>query len=335
MTFLESVPVAYTGDMQHMTIGVLRGGPSSEYSVSLQSGRAVAQALEGAGYTPLDILIDREGQWHMHGRPRSPARILTHCDAVWNALHGTYGEDGCVQRLLQQTGIPHSGATALAAACAMQKHVAKRILAAHGLPVVPHVLVRQDTPLEKAMADIASMHAGPYVLKPAAAGSSIGVTEVHGGRFALRQQLRRMREHYPSILVEPLVRGIEATCGVIEGFRGEQVYSLLPVEITPPAGHSHFDYEAKYGGESIERCPGNFSPDVSATLQRYAREAHQALGLRHYSRTDFMLTDAGIVILEVNALPGLADGSLMPLSLEAVGGSLSEFVGHVLSAPQR
>ena len=131
--------------------------------------------------------------------------------------------------------------------------------------------------------------------------------------------------------MEEYIRGREATCGVVDDFRGHKTYPLLPIEIAPPAGKKFFDYEAKYSGQSTEICPSQFSIEEKRELGELAAAVHKLLGLKHYSRTDFIVSPRGIYILEVNSLPGLTAESLVPKSLAALGVPLPHFLDHVVS----
>jgi D-alanine-D-alanine ligase len=144
--------------------------------------------------------------------------------------------------------------------------------------------------------------------------------------------LEKALKYSDVIIVEEFIKGKEATCGVVENFRGQMIYPLFPVEIIKPKDFEFFGYDAKYSGESSEACPGNFSEKEKKTIQDMAVEAHRILGLRHYSRSDFIVSPKrGVYILEVNTLPGLTKESLLPKSLEAAGCSLSNFLDHVIT----
>jgi D-alanine-D-alanine ligase len=141
--------------------------------------------------------------------------------------------------------------------------------------------------------------------------------------------LTKAAEHGDSILVEEFIPGIEATCGVIEGFRDHELYALPPIEIRPHAGF--FDYDAKYQGKSQEIVPATFSESIKKSLEELAGKVHRALGLRHYSRSDFIIHPRrGIYVLEVNTLPGMTDESLLPKALRAVGSDVHELIDHVI-----
>src|SRR3989344_3833242 len=276
--------------MTGITVGVLRGGPSSEYDVSLKSGGAVLRNLP-AHYKPVDILIDKNGVWHRGGGPFSPQRIIRHIDVIFNALHGYYGEDGKVQNLLDSLLIPYTGSSSLASALGMNKALAKENFRRRGIKT-PYavILKRQSFGEDKALQLWRSMPQ-PSIIKPVSGGSSLGV--------------------------------------VIERFRGQELYALLPTEIIPPKGR-FFDYESKYGGEAREMCPSHFSTTEKRRLMDCAIAAHKALGLRHYSRSDFIVSSRGVYLLEVNTSPGLTEESLWPKACSAIGCSLPDFLDHVI-----
>lgn len=317
--------------MASIRVGVLRGGPSAEYEVSLKTGGSVLSNLSRERYRPRDILLSREGQWHLDGIPVHPVRLQHSVDVIFNALHGTYGEDGGVQRLLDSLKIPYTGSGAYPSALAMNKALAKDHFIDVGLKVPRHVLVRMDEDVEDAAIRIFKTMAPPWVVKPLDNGSSVGVTIVKT-LPALSGAIESARALSSAALVEEYIRGVEATCGVVEGYRGHEVYPLFPVEILPPRGKHFFDYEAKYGGASRELCPGRFSDRIKETLQHMAVRAHRALGLSHYSRSDFMVHPTrGIFILETNSLPGLTETSLLPKALSAVGAPYEHFLDHIVT----
>ena len=314
-----------------ISIGVLRGGPSSEYEVSLKTGEAVIEHLHPLKYIVRDILIDKDGVWHIGGASRKPGQALKGLDIVFNALHGEYGEDGKVQRVLDHFSIPYTGSDSLGSAIAMNKVLAKKRLLSEGVKTPVHAVVRaEDGDVEKQILSAFRSLPLPVIIKPATLGSSVGMS-VARDFSGFASGIRKALALSPVVLIEELVMGKEGTWGVVEGFRGEETYSLLPIEIRPPADKDFFDYDAKYSGKSQEISPGNFSSEETKELQRLAVLAHKALGLRHYSRSDFIVTPKrGIFYLETNTLPGLTSESLMPKSLRAVGSDLPEFLNHVI-----
>ena len=168
----------------------------------------------------------------------------------------------------------------------------------------------------------------PAVVKPNSSGSSVGVTIV---RYydELPEALLKAIEHSDTVILEEYIKGVESTCGVLENFRSQDLYALPPIEIRPSA--HFFDYDAKYSGKSEEIVPATFSDKLKREIEELSTKIHRALGLRHYSRSDFMIHPTrGIYALEVNTLPGLTTESLYPKSLRAVGSSVPEFVEHIV-----
>ncbi len=311
-------------------VGVLRGGPSREHEVSLKTGAAMLAALPEERFDARDIYIDKEGTWHDHGRPIAPERVLRQIDIALIGLHGEYGEDGKVQKLLDRFGVPYAGADALGSALAMHKLAAKLHAREAGIrtPDFRHVERAEDA--ELAAFEVTRAFGQPVVVKPVGWGSSVGISLAGGYAQVLTAIEQLFAEGAPSVLVEEYVRGREATVGIVEGLRGEALYTLPPVEIVPPEG-DFFSYDAKYSGASREVCPGNFSRVIAEELAIAARAIHRRLGLRHYSRSDFIVAPSGIYYLETNTLPGLTQESLLPKSLAAVGVSFPDFLEHLIN----
>lgn len=316
---------------QKTRVGVLRGGPSREYEVSLKTGEAVLKNLP-EHYLGVDVFISRDGIWHHHGLPKKPLQVLKHLDVVFNAMHGEYGEDGKVQQILDYHQVPYTGSQSFASALAMNKALAKEVYRRQGIKTPVAMVVTASKYRAKDIHSIfRSLHL-PAIVKPIASGSSSGVEKAQDFH-ELEESLSRVLAEFGSALIEEFISGREATCGVVENFRGQKLYSLLPVEIIRPAEKGFFDYEAKYGGDSQEICPGNFSSIEKDEIQRLAKAAHQALGLRHYSRSDFIVNSRrGIYTLETNTLPGLTSESLFPKSLQAVGADLPSFLDHLIQS---
>ena len=320
--------------MHRIRIGVLRGGPSSEYDVSLQTGATVLQNLSPEKYNIKDIFIDKSGTWHVSGLPRLPHDVLTHLDVVFNALHGHYGEDGKVQHILETHRIPFTGSDSFSSAIGMNKHMSKEAFKKAKIKTPQSILLDSLVDLSKNVHEVFRKFPLPIVVKPTSGGSSVGVELVHDYAY-LEECVKKALECSRSVLLEEYIKGKEATCGVVDDFRDEDYYALPPIEIQPYEG-MFFDYEAKYGGKSYEIVPGNFTPDEKRELEKLAIEAHKALGLRHYSRSDFIIhPNRGIFILETNSLPGLTKESLIPKALHAVGASISHFLDHVVELALR
>jgi D-alanine-D-alanine ligase len=314
--------------MSAIPVGVLRGGRGTEYEVSLATGEAILAALPTDRYKAYDVLITRDGRWHLGGLPTTPERVARVIAVAVNALHGEFGEDGKVQNLLESLGLPYTGSGTFAAAISFNKPLANELFRRAGLRVAPGVALRAvEAP--GAAGQVFRQIGPPWIIKPAAGGSSIGI------RFArtlpeLAQVLEAVGPEEGDILVERYVGGREATCGVVEDWRGQEHYALPAIEIRRPSGRHWWTYEDKYSGATEEVCPGCFNAAEKRQLAELAVRAHQALGLRHYSRSDFIVTPRGIYLLEINSLPGLTRESLLPKSLAAVGASLPEFLDHLI-----
>ena len=324
--------MGYTKGMRSV-IAVLRGGPSSEYEASLQSGATVLAHLDKEKYDPRDIFISRDGEWHLHGAPVTPERAMRGVDVAFNALHGEYGEDGTLQRILDMLAVPYTGPGAALAALAFDKERTREAVQPFGVRIPYGIVVDASkvTDLERTALHIFRAVPHPVIVKPVIGGSSVGMTKAdnfHALQFALQHAF----EISPRALVEEFIQGKEATVGVIENFRNEKTYALMPVEIVPPAHAPFFDLQSKYDGSTIERVPGNFSQEEKQELSRLARAVHEGLGLTHYSRSDFIVSKRGVYFLEVNTAPavGLTSQSLFPKALQAVGASMPHFLDHII-----
>lgn len=280
-------------------VAVLFGGLSAEREVSLSSGRQVLAALKEAGFdvTPVMVTRDLKALVTALTEPRP--------DVVFNALHGRYGEDGCVQGILEWLELPYTHSGVRASALAMDKSAAKAAFVAAGLPVakgrvVPLADLAADDPMPL-----------PYVVKPVNEGSSVGVHILRGGDNR-RADIARSWQYGPAAMVEEYVPGRELTVGVM----GDT--PLAVTDITALQGGGFYDYEAKYAdGGSRHVIPAAIHPDTYARALDVARAAHQALGCRGATRADFRYDDTGgepgrLVLLEVNTQPGLTPTSLLP-----------------------
>lgn len=329
-------------------VGVVRGGISSEYDVSLKTGGNVLSHLRSDvmkdKYQTADILIDKEGLWHMNGIPTDLEHIFHKVDVIFNALHGDYGEDGKIQQIFEQWGIPYTGSSPFASALGYNKALSKDQFNILGIKTPRHLILpiyledidgpREEYASSKAR-DIWNKLPPPWIVKPLAGGSSVGM-HLCKTFPELINAINKTTESKSSILVEEFIAGKEATVGVIDEFRGKKVYTLPAVEIRIPKSSKFFDYEAKYSGATKEICPGNFTYEEKAELERLAALIHTGLNLNHYSRSDFIVNPKkGIYALEVNTLPGLTDESLTPKALSAVGVTMPEFISHIIKLALR
>lgn len=271
-------------------VAVLKGGLSAEREVSLVSGRECANALRAAGYEVIEVDA---------GRDLAACLIEVKPDCVFNALHGRWGEDGCVQGLLEWLAIPYTHSGVLASALAMDKQRSKEAYRAAGLPVVQSVIATRD--------EVRSRHVmpPPYVVKPKNEGSSVGVYIVHEAANAPPQLSDDMPE---SVMVETYAPGRELTTAVL----GDRALAVTDIITT-----GWYDYHAKYSvGGSRHEVPARIPQEITEACLDYALRAHRALGCRGLSRTDFRWDESrgldGLILLETNTQPGMTPTSLAP-----------------------
>jgi D-alanine-D-alanine ligase len=294
--------------MKH--VAVLMGGWSAEREISLRSGKACADALERSGYQVSRIDVDRDVAATL--RTRKP-------DVALNVLHGRPGEDGTLQGLLEVLGIPYSHSGVLASALAMKKDIAKSVLHSAGVPVPGGTVAARKEAAKRHLLP------PPYVIKPVAEGSSVGVFIVREDHKHPPQELTRADWAFgDQILVEPYIPGKELTCAVMGDL------ALGVIEIVPTV--KFYDYEAKYApGGSKHLLPAPIAADVYREVQRLALAAHRALGCRGVTRSDFRFDDSlgaakGLFCLEVNTQPGMTETSLVPELAGHAGISFEDLV---------
>lgn len=292
-------------DMKSRRVGVLLGGLSAEREVSLESGAGVLNALRERGYDC--VAIDWAPGTSL------PVLLAEHrVEVVWNALHGTYGEDGAVQGLCSCMGIACTGSGILASALAMDKIASKRIFETTGVLTPPwQVLAASDEPEDAAAAVLAHWDL-PLVVKPANEGSSVGVTIVRG-RAELAPAIALARQHHGPTLVERYIAGAELCVGIL----ADAVIGSL--EIRPKQGF--YDYAAKYQRDDTQYLiPPPLPEDAVASSEEVSLRAYHALGCSGYARVDVRVDESGIpYVLEVNTLPGMTSHSLLP-KIAAHGG---------------
>jgi D-alanine-D-alanine ligase len=286
--------------MPSLKVAVVMGGPSAEREISIQSGTGVMRALAALGHDAKSL--DFDARFVDAIREIKP-------DVVFNALHGPGGEDGTIQGILDWMRVPYTGSGVTACAIAMDKHLTKKLLAAEGLPTPAwdvFDLTGGTLPLLPGSLNL------PLVVKPRASGSSAGVAIVRTHE-AWSKVIIETAERTPEVLVEEFVPGREFSCGVL----GEE--ALPVVEIV--SSDEFYSYDAKYKpGGSRHLIPAPIDHDLTSRLQTLALSVHRLVGLRDYSRTDFIVTKEGRpTVLEVNALPGLTPQSLLPDEAQHAG----------------
>ncbi|HEV3244735.1 MAG TPA: ATP-grasp domain-containing protein [Candidatus Paceibacterota bacterium] len=318
--------------MARTIVGVLRGGTSGEYDASLKTGAVMLAALPEDRYETRDIFIDRNGYWHLRGVPAEPSRILAQIDVVLNGLHGGAGEDGTVQRILERHGTDYAGSRAHSAALSHNK--ARTMEIARAANILTPRGIALGIPSDMTTGDMAhavfANFGPPYIVKPPLEGSSQGIILV-STIIELPHALGETLDRFGSALVQEFIRGENARVGIIEGFRGQELYALPPAHMLKPEGKEFVDAETRQQGLVKHVVPSNFSNDEKRSLEEAAKAAYRALGLVHFSRADFILSRGKAYLLEVTSLPGLYEGAAFPQMLEAVGSSVPEFLEHAIS----
>lgn len=304
-----------------MKIAVVCGGTSPEREVSLNSGKAVADALKSAGH---EVLLEDVTRPHDFVASWSQLKA----DGVFVAMHGGWGENGRLQTCLEAFGIPYTGSGPSACLYAMDKHVSRCLMASCGVGVPSGYAKERGTAIESS--DIAMLKKyGTLVIKPNCGGSSTNVSFVTSAS-GLEEGLKLAWSEGDLAIVERFIPGREITVPVWEKENGE-VIALPAIDIRPKNGF--YNYKNKYTHGCTEYiCPAKFTKTMFARLNEVAVAAHKALGCRVYSRVDFRVTeDDDIYALEVNTAPGLTDTSLVPKAARAYGLSFSEFLESVIS----
>ncbi|MBI4032808.1 D-alanine--D-alanine ligase [Candidatus Berkelbacteria bacterium] len=333
-------------------VAVLLGGPSNEHEVSVKTGSVVIRALDRDQYDVVPVYIGKDGLWQVMDDPGErpldfppPSDALTQetavhelfmraIDVVFIALHGAFGEDGTIQRILGPTGIPYTGSTADACALAFDKPRALDLVAAKGIAAPHHaVITRQDW--EDTQADVltrAETIGLPLVTKPAAGGSSIGITIVRE-RNQLMAGIEFALAHDDRVLCEQYLDGMEVTCGVVDDGSAGSALALVPTEIHAVRAE-FFDYEAKYVvGAAEEITPPNLPAKTIERVQALATQIHELLGCSGMSRSDFILAkDNQFVFLELNTIPGMTETSLLPQGAAAQGIPFPKLLDGIIAA---
>ncbi|MEP7332401.1 MAG: D-alanine--D-alanine ligase family protein [Terracoccus sp.] len=353
-------------------VAVVFGGRSSEHAVSCATAAGVLRAINREKYDVVPIGITRDGQWVLTaddperfeltadrtpevepstahvvlplstretaltvleaGRP--PVELGT-VDVVFPVLHGPFGEDGTLQGFLELSDVRYVGSGVFASAAGMDKHYMKVVFAGHGLPVGPYVVItdrawRADP---AAALERCSTLSYPVFVKPARAGSSMGITKVDSPSD-LEAAIETARQHDPKVLVEEGISGREIECAVLEGHGTDAPRTSFVGEIEVHANHAFYDFEAKYLAESDVdlSCPAELPPKVSDEVRRLAAEAFESLGCEGLARVDCFYTDDGrVVVNEINTMPGFTPSSMYPRMWAASGLAYPDLIDELLS----
>jgi D-alanine-D-alanine ligase len=364
-------------------VAVVFGGRSAEHAVSCASAGLVLGAIDRDKYEVVPIGIARDGRWVLTSgdparlalgsgdlpsveaiatpgvsvTPRTgpgtgalvitgPAEVpagLGDVDVVLPVLHGTFGEDGTIQGLLEMTGIKYAGAGVLASAAGMDKEYMKLLFAARGLPIGPYVVVRErdwgpDAPAaerKRVLDEIADL-GWPVFVKPARGGSSIGTSRVTGPDD-LEAAIEEARRYDPKVLVEAAIEGAEVECAVLEGIDGGAPEASVPGEIVVDPHSSFYDFEAKYlGAESRMEIPAPIPAEAAERIRQLACAAFDAISCEGLARVDFFYTRAGEVIInEINTMPGMTPTSGFPLMWAASGLPLPALIDRIVQTALR
>ena len=306
-----------------LQIGVIRGGAGSGYEESLCSGASVLSALGEAPETHEwqvhDIFIDREGVWHRRGAPQRPERALRMLDVGINALHGEGGEDGTIARTLECFSLPHTGTEASSAAALADRGRARRLAEQTGIRVPRSYSIRTGADAEMADAlEAAIFHSVSPPVFVRAKDSTLVTPVFAGDAAALEVAIRQVLLFSPATaaLVEEYIPGPRLAVGVVERFRGELLY-VLPLAEMEPTGTLN--------------CPARVRRAMKGEIVEAARGLFGAFGLRHYALFEFVARDHEVYFLDVRGLPALHERSPFASALEAVGVTLGEFAGHLVS----
>ncbi|MBF0257483.1 MAG: D-alanine--D-alanine ligase [Desulfamplus sp.] len=304
--------------MGKIRLALLSGGDSSEREVSLSSGKQVYEALDKSKYDIVRYDPKTDLQKIVEDAPAIDVALLI--------LHGPNGEDGTVQGLLDLLKIPYQGAGVLGSALAMNKLAAKKMYEHANIPVPPYIpfskgeIVETDAWVNKIGL--------PMVIKPVCAGSSVGMSIVKK-ESDIAPSVEKALLFDNNLLLESYIKGVELTCGVL----GNRELEALPViEIIPGEGYEFFDYNAKYlKGATEEICPARIDDEIRDKVQEYALAAHRALFLKGYSRSDMILSNGDIYLLETNTIPGMTATSLYPQSAKVAGYSFTQILDRLIA----
>ena len=300
-----------------MRVAVLGGGRSSEHDVSLSSAESVRAGLAEGGHEAIDVRIGRDGRWTRDGEQVAlePAGGLLGADAVFPVLHGPFGEDGTVQGLLDLLDVPYVGAGVLASSVSMDKSVFKELMTAHGVPQGDYAVVRAGGP--------PTTFGPPAFVKPARLGSSVGISKAVS-EVDLDRAIETAFEHDPVVVVERLVEGMEVECSVLGN--GDPQAST-PGELV--INSDWYDYEAKYTDGGMELVVPARTPYLE-DVRRLAVEVFRIVGCAGMARVDFFVTEDGVLVNELNTIPGFTATSVFAKLWEESGVPYPELLDRLL-----
>ncbi len=297
------------------------------------------EELTESGEGGVVLPVDPANREVVYSEPGSVPKALGEVDVVFPVLHGPYGEDGTLQGLLELSGVPYVGSGVLASAVGQDKEYMKRVFTSFGLKVGPYLVIRprewerDQSGARARIVGFAGEHGWPLFVKPARAGSSIGITKVDGLE-GLDEAIEEARRHDPKVIVEAALRGREIECGVLEFEDGPR--ASVPAEIPPPDTHAYYDFDAKYIDSTPGIVPAPLTAEETAEVQRLAVDAFDAASCEGLVRADFFLTEDGeFVINEINTMPGFTPISMYPQMWQQSGIAYPELVDRLIQAALR
>lgn len=315
-------------------IGVLRGGNSAEYHFSIQTGAEVQRALLAAGFEAVDMLLDRDGILHVKGIPTDIGDAKNHVDMVWNALHGSFGEDGTIQHILDLYDIPYTGSDAAVSQKVFNKQEAKKVAASLGIATPLSMLIVPDgtESVSETAQRIYRTMAPPWVIKPLRGGGS---AQSHFAFTALdlAVMVEESITHAQPFLVEQYIYGRESAVGTISDFRGSAAYVLPVVEVASPTqGILHHDMRSPSAEKPYARVRGGFTDTERQGISELAKQLHEAFGVSDYAQSEFITDKQGKHwFLETDTHPHLHTQAPFALALDAVGSSLKELAQSIIA----
>jgi D-alanine-D-alanine ligase len=307
-----------------LRVAVLYGGRTGEHEVSLRSAESIVAAMDPERYEVRRIFITKEGRWEPQAITPEPGRNPG-IDVVFPVLHGTFGEDGTVQGLLELADLPYVGAGVLASSVSMDKEVMKRLMVERGLPVVEYLVVRRG---QFRSEDVCGRLPFPVFVKPANLGSSVGVSKAKNCEELLAA-LELAAQFDRKILIERGIKGREFECSVMGN---EDPLAAVPCEVFP--SREFYDYEDKYLLNAAETVvPANLTAEQTAEVRRLAVECYRAVDCEGMARVDFLMDEAKgkFFINEINTIPGFTSISMFPKMWEAAGVSYPELIDRLIA----
>jgi len=311
-------------------IAILVGGPSLEYEVSLESGTNVLNNLPQEKYEGQKVLIDQNSNWEI-----SPEILSKKFSAAFIAMHGSYGEDGTVQRILEEHKIPYTGSSPTVSALGMNKFLSLKVFKTAGLNVPFTILLHRNQwqkNSENILANIFLHIKKPWVVKPNNSGSSLGVKIVYSEE-ELKEHLDFLLREFNEVLVQEFIAGKEVTCGVVDFGHHSSAFPLLPTEIIP-LERDFFDFQSKYDPKyHLEITPARLPWPYLQEIRKIALFVHRLIQARHFSRTDMIIgRDKKIYVLEINTIPGLTKNSILPQEAEKFNLPFSKLLDMILKS---